>query len=121
YIKIAKVASVILASIALAATITYYINPQIPYKILTSGIFFILVLIGFINPNATAGSLAPFTNNIGIASALGGSFRMGIGAIVAAFIGSFQGSTAIILFVIIFILSIATVSLLWIKTKKINH
>jgi DHA1 family bicyclomycin/chloramphenicol resistance-like MFS transporter len=42
--------------------------------------------LGFINPNASALSLAPFTKNAGSASALMGALQMGLGALASALI-----------------------------------
>ncbi|MDQ7947574.1 MAG: multidrug effflux MFS transporter [Pedobacter sp.] len=42
--------------------------------------------LGFINPNASALSLAPFTKNAGSASALMGALQMGLGAVASAVI-----------------------------------
>lgn len=46
-------------------------------------LFCYLSSAGVINPNASALALAPFTKNAGSASALMGSFQMGIGAILS--------------------------------------
>jgi DHA1 family bicyclomycin/chloramphenicol resistance-like MFS transporter len=46
-------------------------------------IFLFLIRQGLTSPNATALSLAPFSKFAGSASALAGSFRMGIGALVS--------------------------------------
>ncbi len=45
--------------------------------------------LGFINPNASALSLAPFEKNAGSASALMGSLQMGLGALASAAISMF--------------------------------
>ncbi len=45
--------------------------------------------LGFINPNASALSLAPFTKNAGSASALMGALQMGLGALASAVISLF--------------------------------
>jgi DHA1 family bicyclomycin/chloramphenicol resistance-like MFS transporter len=45
--------------------------------------------LGFINPNASALSLAPFTKNAGSASALMGALQMGLGALASAAISLF--------------------------------
>ncbi|KQC00793.1 multidrug effflux MFS transporter [Pedobacter sp. Hv1] len=48
-----------------------------------------LACLGFINPNASALSLAPFTKNAGSASALMGALQMGLGALASAVISLF--------------------------------
>lgn len=45
--------------------------------------------LGFINPNASALALAPFTKNAGSASALMGALQMGLGALASAVISMF--------------------------------
>jgi DHA1 family bicyclomycin/chloramphenicol resistance-like MFS transporter len=114
YIKIANNASILLTIIAFVVMVAVLINPQIPYPFLVAGIFSIHFSIGFINPNATAASMAPFTDKAGIASALGGAIRMGMGALVAAIIGIFQGETPATLFVTLFALAFLSMAFLWI-------
>lgn len=123
YIKIAKVTSLIISSVSFTALLMIYSNPGIQYHWIVVSIFSILFLVGLINPNATAASLAPFSENSGAASALGGAIRMGTGAIVAATIGVFQGKSANTMFVTIFILTFLVMFLLLIapglvKKKK---
>ncbi|MGV3540594.1 MAG: multidrug effflux MFS transporter [Rufibacter sp.] len=58
-------------------------------------IFLFLVGQGLTSPNASALSLAPFSRFAGSASALAGSFRMGIGAIVSGMVSVFHNGTAL--------------------------
>jgi DHA1 family bicyclomycin/chloramphenicol resistance-like MFS transporter len=52
------------------------------------GMFFILLsCLGLINPNANALALAPFTNNIGSASALLGFTQIGVAAMASTGVG----------------------------------
>lgn len=48
-----------------------------------------LACLGFINPNASALALAPFSKNAGSASALMGALQMGLGALASALISVF--------------------------------
>lgn len=48
-----------------------------------------LACLGFINPNASALALAPFSQNAGSASALMGALQMGLGALASAMISVF--------------------------------
>lgn len=127
YIKIGKIASLIISVVSLVVLLLFYFNPQIHYHWAVAGLFSVLFLVGFINPNATAASLAPFTNNSGAASALGGAIRMGIGAVVAASIGIFQGNSANTMFTVIFILSFLAMLMLVVapvvskKRKKLRE
>lgn len=114
YIKISNYAALVLSLISLCILIFVLINPNLPYQWLVVALFLILFTIGFINPNATAASLAPFTKNSGTASALGGAIRMGTGALVATAVGLFQGESSLTMFMMIFVLSILAASFLWI-------
>ncbi|WP_231491695.1 multidrug effflux MFS transporter [Pedobacter sp. Leaf170] len=49
-----------------------------------------LSCLGFINPNAAALSLAPFTKNAGSASALMGALQMGLGALASVLVSLFS-------------------------------
>lgn len=114
YIKIANYASIALTIITGLVLGMVLLKPDIPYQFLVVGLFSILFTIGFINPNATAASLAPFTDKSGTASALGGAIRMGVGAIVAAAIGMFQGETSATMFLTMFVLAFFAMCFLWI-------
>lgn len=117
YIKLTGIVSWILGVVSLAVMAALVIYPGLPYQWLVAGIFTILFLVGFITPNVTAASMAPFTGNAGAAAALGGAMRMGVGAMVAAVIGIFQGTSAMIMFVTIFVLAVATIALLLLAGK----
>jgi DHA1 family bicyclomycin/chloramphenicol resistance-like MFS transporter len=58
-------------------------------------LFIYLTGQGLNAPNATALSLAPFTKHAGSASALMGSFRLGIGAMVSAAVSLLHNNTAL--------------------------
>jgi MFS transporter, DHA1 family, multidrug resistance protein len=56
-------------------------------------IFIFLCCQGFIFPNASALSLAPFANTAGTASAMMGTLQMGIGALVSSLVSMLQDHT----------------------------
>ncbi|AKQ45913.1 multidrug transporter [Rufibacter radiotolerans] len=58
-------------------------------------LFLFLIGQGLTAPNASALALAPFSRFAGSASALGGSFRMGIGALVSGAVSLFHNGTAL--------------------------
>lgn len=58
-------------------------------------LFLILSCVGLINPNASALSLAPFTQHAGSASALMGAMQLGVGALASVAIGMFKSQTSI--------------------------
>lgn len=57
--------------------------------------FIFLTGQGLTSPNAAALSLAPFVKHAGSASALMGSFRMGMGGLVSALVSIFHNNTAL--------------------------
>jgi DHA1 family bicyclomycin/chloramphenicol resistance-like MFS transporter len=60
----------------------------------TIGMFFIvLTCIGLINPNASALALAPFSRNVGSASALLGCTQIGVAALASSGVGLFDSGT----------------------------
>ncbi len=117
YIKIAKVSSVLISIVTLLVLVLFIIKPNLPYPYAVASIFSILFLVNFITPNATAASLSPFTATAGAASALAGSIRMGLGAMVAAAIGIFQGETILTMFVVFFTLALLVMIMLLLGGK----
>src|SRR5690606_5775973 len=118
YIKIANIASVVLSSITVVILIVLFTVDNFPYQWVVIGLYLTLFTVGFINPNATAASLSPFKGNVGIASALGGAIRMGVGAVVAATIGVFQTNSSATMFVTICGLAVLSMLMLWMVRKK---
>jgi MFS transporter, DHA1 family, multidrug resistance protein len=53
-------------------------------------LFIVLTCIGLINPNASALALAPFTRNVGSASALLGCTQIGVAALASSGVGLFD-------------------------------
>lgn len=74
-------------------------------------IFFIMFFIGFLNPNAMALAMENVDQNIGLASALNGSFRMAFGAFVSALIGIFYTGTPHAFLWFVFVLSLLSFAL----------
>ncbi|HVW15398.1 MAG TPA: multidrug effflux MFS transporter [Mucilaginibacter sp.] len=58
-------------------------------------IFLTLFFVGLINPNTSALSMAPFSRNAGIASALLGSMQLGLGALSSSAMSAFSGKSAV--------------------------
>lgn len=69
-----------------ALLVAAHFSSYLPVTLLVILLFSYMFFMGFINPNTTALALQPFTERVGIASALVGSFRMISGAIASAFI-----------------------------------
>jgi DHA1 family bicyclomycin/chloramphenicol resistance-like MFS transporter len=77
---------------------------------------------GFIFPNASALSMAPFAQNAGSASALMGFIQMSVGALMSAMVSILQNGTAIPMTAVMAICSVSA-SLLYAvgKRRVINH
>jgi DHA1 family bicyclomycin/chloramphenicol resistance-like MFS transporter len=81
-----------LIGFVLASTSIFQINEL--YSTVTL-IFLFLCCQGFIFPNASALSMAPFAHNAGSASALMGFIQMSIGAIMSAVVSVLQNGTSL--------------------------
>lgn len=121
YLKIGRVAIIMLCLISGSILSFSYLNPTLSYQWVVLGLFSILFTIGFINPNAMAASLVPFTDRAGAASALSGAIRMGMAALVAGLIGVIQVKDVFTMFMIIFLLTLITVILLLFSPTKLKR
>lgn len=82
--------------------------------------FSCLTCIGLINPNATALALAPFTRNVGSASALLGCTQIGVAALASGGVGVFDSSGTIPIVALMTITSLIALLVLWIGQAKIG-
>jgi len=90
---------------------------------LYSTIFFIalfLSCLGFINPNAAALSLAPFTKNAGSASALMGALQMGLGALASVVVSLFSEQSVVPMPMVMTIAALIAMVCLFIGRKFIR-
>lgn len=117
YLKIARVASILIGIVSVSAVALFAFIPNLPYQIAVVCLFSILVIVSLINPNASAASLSPFTKNSGAASALGGSFRMAFGATIAAVIGVLNSQTVLTMFVVMAIVAVLVMVMLLLAPK----
>jgi len=86
----------------------------------TIGLFFVaLSCIGLTNPNATALSLAPFSKNVGSASALLGFIQIGLAGLSSAGIGLFNTTDSVPVASIMTCTSLAAFLILVIGRKRI--
>ena len=115
YLTMAKYASIVLFAVTAVVFTIFYFQENPSYSSTVISLVTIMFLIGFINPNATAASISPFTENTGTASALGGAVRMGVGAIVAAVMGILPVISPMIMFTAMASLSLLTMIFLWKK------
>lgn len=81
--------------------------------------FILLSCVGLINPNGTALSLAPFTKNIGSASAMLGCTQIGIAALASIGVGMFDSSSIFATIALMAGTSAFALFLLLIREKKI--
>lgn len=117
YLKMAKYASLILLIVSSIVFGIFFFNDNVAYTTTVICMVSIMFLIGFVNPNATAASISPFTANTGTASALSGSIRMGVGAAVAAVMGTLPVITPQIMFTVFAVLAACTTVFLWRKVS----
>jgi DHA1 family bicyclomycin/chloramphenicol resistance-like MFS transporter len=87
-------------------------------------IFLILLFLccqGFIFPNASALSMAPFAHNAGSASALMGFIQMSVGALMSAMVSFLQNGTSLPMTGIMAFCSISASLLLLFGSKRISN
>lgn len=86
-------------------------------------LFKFLCCLGFVSPNASALTLAPFTKNAGSAAALMGAIQMGLGALASVGIGLFDAKSVVPMLVIMAACSVLAFLVLTIgrRTIRTNH
>ncbi|MBZ0245072.1 MAG: multidrug effflux MFS transporter [Cyclobacteriaceae bacterium] len=72
----------------------------------TALVFLFVAGHGIMSPNVTALSMAPFTKHAGSASALLGSFRLGVGAVVSALVSLLHDGTSLPMAIIMLMCSL---------------
>jgi DHA1 family bicyclomycin/chloramphenicol resistance-like MFS transporter len=75
-------------------------------------LFAFLTCLGFVNPNASALSLAPFSKNAGSASSLLGFFQLGVGTIASVGVSVFSNGTPVSLVVVMAVTSVIAMAIL---------
>jgi MFS transporter, DHA1 family, multidrug resistance protein len=83
--------------------------------------FICLSCIGLLNPNANALALAPFTKNVGSASALLGCIQLGTAAIASTGVGFFDATSALPIVGLMLLTSFAALVILTLGKRKITH
>jgi DHA1 family bicyclomycin/chloramphenicol resistance-like MFS transporter len=84
-------------------------------------IFLVLFFVGLTNPNTSALSMAPFSRNAGVASALMGAMQLGLGAVSSSAMGWFSGRSAIPLAAIMAMAACLASLILFIGRRNIVH
>jgi MFS transporter, DHA1 family, multidrug resistance protein len=87
--QLVHVALFVLVSVSILF-LTFALNDLLNLYSTISLIFLFLCCIGFVFPNSTALSLAPFSKNAGSASAIMGALQMGAGAAISVLISLFE-------------------------------
>jgi MFS transporter, DHA1 family, multidrug resistance protein len=75
-------------------------------------LFAFLTCLGFVNPNASALALAPFSKNAGSASALLGFVQLGIGTLASVAVSVFSNGTPVSLVVVMAVSSVVAMAIL---------
>lgn len=83
-------------------------------------LFKFLCCLGFVSPNASALTLAPFTKNAGSAAALMGAIQMGLGALASVGIGLFDAQSVVPMLVIMAACSVLAFLVLVIGRRSIK-
>ncbi|MBS1526102.1 MAG: multidrug effflux MFS transporter [Bacteroidetes bacterium] len=84
-------------------------------------VFLILFFVGLINPNTSALSMAPFSRNAGIASALLGSMQLGLGSVSSSVMSVFSGKSAVPLAAIMAVAMLLSLVILLIGRRNIKN
>ncbi len=88
----------------------------------TIGMFFIcLSCIGIINPNANALAIAPFTKNVGSASALLGCTQIGLAGLSSSGVGVLNAKDAVPIVGLMSITCVLAFAVLMIGTRKMGE
>ena len=111
-VKITYVAATFTILFSLAFLITASVT-ALSLPMFSGFLVLILFTTGFVNPNSTALSLNVIQKNIGLASALNGSLRMILGAVVSVIIGMINSTTVFTM--IYFMLGLSICALVFIR------
>jgi len=84
-------------------------------------IFLTLFWVGMMNPNTSALSMAPFSKNAGVASALLGAMQLGLGAVSSSAMGLFSGKSAVPLATVMAVAAVISAAVLFIGRRNIEE
>lgn len=79
--------SLILLAFTTGFAVAAYLMKDFPIELVVVALFFILLSVGLIYPNTVTSALSPFKKLSGSASAMNGSFMMGMSAFITAVVG----------------------------------
>lgn len=106
YRKMMVMGAVLLFLLTTTVTASVYLIKSFPLQAVVAALFFILLTIGLIYPNTVTAALSPFKELAGSASAMNGSFMMGMSALITAVIGMLTMLSPLIMFGVMTIVSI---------------
>jgi DHA1 family bicyclomycin/chloramphenicol resistance-like MFS transporter len=84
-------------------------------------VFLVLFCVGMTNPNTSALSMAPFSRNAGVASALLGAMQLGLGSVSSSAMGLFSGKSTMPLATIMAVSAVISALILFIGRRNINQ
>ncbi|WP_223233460.1 multidrug effflux MFS transporter [Chitinophaga sp. CF418] len=84
-------------------------------------LFLFLSCLGFVNPNASALSIAPFKKNAGSAAALMGALQMGIGGLASTISSLFDMTTAVPMTLIMAATAVLSLTMLLVGRTRITN
>ncbi len=115
-VKITLICQVIAGALLFFATISHLIEI---YSMIVLAFLF-LSTQGFVFPNTSALSLAPFEKSAGTASALMGALQLGIGAMITALVSMLSDKTPLPMTGIMFLCAIVSLSMLYWGNRRIK-
>ena len=114
------IGSLLLFVLTAGFTAAAYWVLHLPFEWVVVALFFILLSVGLIYPNTVTSALAPFKDLSGSASAMNGSFMMGMNALITAVIGVLGKPAPLTMFSIM--LSASVLMIIFLMTaKKFEH
>lgn len=98
----------------------FALNNWIDLYLCITMLFVCLTCIGLINPNASALAIAPFTRNIGSASALMAFAQIGISALASAGVGAFNAISIVPMISLMAMTCTIAVLIYWIGQRRLG-
>ncbi|POY37539.1 Bcr/CflA family drug resistance efflux transporter [Solitalea longa] len=115
-IQIIKSMAIVMIICAILLPVSAYFNAHM--TVVLTILFCFISCYGFINPNASAIALSPFSKNAGFASALLGSLQMLFGVLASACISFFHNGTAMPM---MFIISVCGVCVFFVSRIAVKE
>lgn len=119
--KMMVIGSLLLFVLTAGFTAAAYWVHQLSFEWVVVALFTILLSVGLIYPNTVTSALAPFKELSGSASAMNGSFMMGMSAFITAVVGILGKPTPLTQFSIMLVASVLVIFFLTIAKKFDNN